>query len=172
MGNAERLYLIADPGDGYYWLCGHASGERQVFVYGGSGCLPPPREIISIFFDRDGNLLGHQSVAVPPSEPSGGPGWLDSAQAAFKKAMDGWLAKIEFHAATIRVRRFSCDEVLIEGLPHIYQDFLANPESPEWENEGAQTMRRRIERWIADKRYVLFFDQEFWMDSDGTIEST
>jgi hypothetical protein len=36
MGNAERLYLIADPGDGYYWLCGHASRERQVFVYGGT----------------------------------------------------------------------------------------------------------------------------------------
>ena len=104
MDNATRLFSIADPGDDDVWLCGHASCDRQVFVYGSWGYLLPPLEITSIFFDCDGNLLGSQLVSVPPAEPSGEPGWQDAARTAVKKAMDEWLTKIEFHAATITVR--------------------------------------------------------------------
>ena len=73
----------------------------------------------------------------------------------------------------IRVRRFSCEDVLIEDLPDEYQDFLANPLAAEWGDERSRAdLASYVEAWLREKKFVMMFGKEYWMNAEGMIEAT
>ncbi|HWE35634.1 MAG TPA: hypothetical protein VG406_03610 [Isosphaeraceae bacterium] len=57
--NATRLYPFADQ-DGHYFYAGTIDGGRQLLLFEGG---------LALFFDADGNLLGHERREPPPEQP-------------------------------------------------------------------------------------------------------
>jgi hypothetical protein len=168
-----NLYTIAHPGDDSEFLCGRASGGRQVFLYGTCAYPLPAAELVAIFFDPEGNLIGSGRKNVPPSEPAAGPGWREAADAATRRAVAEWQAEMGFVPGAIRVRRFSCEDVLIEDLPDEYKDFLANPLATERGDERSRAdLELYVEAWLREKKFVLVFGKEYWMSAEGMIEAT
>ena len=143
---AERLYTIQN--DIYHYYTGHLSNGNQVLMY--SSVKPPvvaglPR----VEFDAEGNVAAFYGEAYPP--PSASP---------------------VYTPGTISVKSFFVPDLWfgIEDLPGHYQEFLDEPENAT--EEERLYYPEEIAEWQADGDFVLWCNEDYYLNKEGELESS
>jgi hypothetical protein len=161
---SSHLYLIAN--ESYEWRCGTDKRGYQVFLYAGI------EDAVAIVFDSEGNAVDVIKEPLIPYHPAGGPGSVEAQEARDMAAIEALENELGFAGGTIRIRRQAIADLIIEDWPSYFDDFLQNPSEFEPREENQQRVMESIRRWQREGCYVLWFGKDYWMEGDGTIEST
>ena len=155
--------------DNGYFDAGTASGGRQAMMvafYTG---------LTAIFFDADGELLGHEVRPLPPEEPADSPArriTLDTP--AVEAALAAWKAEVGFRPEPIRVQRFEVDElgVGIADRPSHMEEFLKAPEVAEPNETEREHSWQSLREWEAEGNFVLYWGNDLWVNAEGEVTSS
>ncbi len=119
------------------------------------------------FFDRQGNPIPEMSEERPfILEPGAGE--------RVEKLMDEWKREQGFREKTIAVEEFSLPgrSIGVEELASHHVDFLEDPESDEWTDEDRVEIPREIAAWRKRGSFVLYWNEDYYMDRDGSVGSS
>jgi len=133
--------------------------------------------ITAIFFDSEGNLLGHEIRPLPmppPTHPNGVQYQTKEFDAAVKLAIDQWKSELGFKAEPIRVRRFQSQELGlgIDDRPWHFEEFLKAPEALEPDEKERARTWEHIEDWERDGSFVLYWGNALWVNGAGVVTSS
>jgi hypothetical protein len=168
-----RRYPI-QPGQGYF-EAGTTGDGRQVLM----GLLAP--NLVAVFFDGSGVLIGHESRRLAFLQPSGvivdgepiegTLGSCDIFDERIPARITAWQQELPFRPATIRVRRFRLHElgVGIEDHPDHFGWILDDPQSSDEEKDD---VRDSMRLWEADGQFVLHWGDDYWLDDTGEVTSS
>ena len=162
-----RLYAIRYEPDNYFF-CGVAPSGEQVLMGLGDG------DLVLVSFNPDGTFLGCYRKRVPLDAPEQlTPGAKRVQQAdQLMQAMEAWQAELGLTPADISVRHFFVPELdigtadLPGGYTRASQRLHALP------SEERAELERDIDRWVAERRYVLWWGKEYWMNEAGEVTDT
>ena len=164
---AGRQFYTLRHDQGYF-QAGVTADGRQVLM----------DDLLAVFFDADGNLLGYE-FRPQPFEPerdprSGNPLPTAEDRAAVKTLMEAWQREIGFYPQPIRVRRFSVPEngIGIDDRPDHFEEFLKAPELEEPDEDERREMFESIREWDECGNFVLYWGNDLWLDGDGVVESS
>ena len=142
----KAFYTIQN--DIYHYYTGYLSNGNQVLLNSdGSEEDTPVFPLVE--FDKDGNFL-----AIHTKE-TGNPGFNP----------------LLFTPATILVKQFFIPDhwIGIKDLPEHYQEFLDHPENA---NEDERFYYpEEIEGWRASGEFVLWFNEDYFLNEDGELDS-
>jgi hypothetical protein len=156
-----RLYRIAyEEGSGL--MVGTVADGRQV-IFGDFMSAA-----FAIFFGPDGGMLECRIANHNP------PRTWEEFSAGPSEVMLRWQPELDFRAGPIEVRKFWVDEigVGIEDYPSHYQDVIDKLARKEPLDELEAEFVKEIPSWNERGRYVLYWGNDWWMNGDGTCEST
>lgn len=156
----QRLYLIQD--DVYHYRAGRLSNGNQVLM----------DEFSRVEFDTEGNLLnafGRETsqatlkaidvdgnvLAVFPQEASPSPSMM-----------------LPFTPGTISVKPFFLTELWlgIQNLPDHYQEFLDDPDNAN--EDERHYYPKEITGWLECGNFVLWWNEDYYLNEDGELESS
>jgi hypothetical protein len=153
-------------------------GEPARDFYAGSlpeGCqalitLVLPREMVLAVFDTDGNLLEVIRRTLPsPPVRSECEGYFSVDDAAFMAYLK---EQFDFSPGMIRVKEFQLPrgELAVYHRPRLYQEFLKNPEGPEFNDDDRRDLPTVISEWDRSDLFVLEVGPcDFWLDQTGEV---
>jgi hypothetical protein len=153
----------------YYWT-GRDRNHQQVML----GLLAP--DILIYRFDMDGNYLKCERAALinnPKKDDETGIYVLDSTfMARFSSELVKVKHLIGYQARTIRINEFFDLEHYVGILPYPsdYQNFLDSPDG--FSDEEKRIYESHVSRWDKDGNFVFCWGEEYWMNSEGEIESS
>jgi hypothetical protein len=156
----DRLYPLR-AGEGYFDAGVTADGRQALMA-----AFYP--ETFALFFDEDGWLL---ACATHPPVPD--PDDIGEYHGPSPAALRRWQRALGFEPRTIRVRAFTLPDmgVGIEPFTGMDVQFLRDPESEPDPGERARC-RARIQRWIEDEAFVLYWGNDLWLDGTGHVTSS
>ncbi len=161
---STRLYTLkCDQG---YFDCGHALGRQVLLSYS-------VHHIIIHWFEMTGELVKVERIRMavnPPTFPGSTIYQTGTAyQAEVGDELHAVRAQIEFAPADIHIQKFESDEASIEDLPGELEEYRRSPSS------FSVDVRRHFEAWIKEwneeQRFVLAWDEEFWVSAEGEVLS-
>lgn len=95
----------------------------------------------------------------------------------FLAALSGQISELppqikRFTPGTISVRAFFLPELWlgIQDLPDHYQDFLDHPENSN--EDERQYYPKEIEEWRDSGSFVLLWNEDYYLNADGELESS
>lgn len=152
---AARVYVIQHSTE--YFAAGRNEPKTQQVLLGIQGS-----EIVCLFFDDQGELLGLEARAIP----------ADATVDAINAAIAAWMLEVGVKPGTIYVKKFSVPDRVIEirDYPDYLQEFMADPSS--FDAERSANLSRCLRLWQENQDYVLVWDEEYEMNARGEIEST
>jgi hypothetical protein len=159
-----RLYNIQhEPGS---FHTGHVKNGNQILI---SVQLP---EIVMVEFDADGNYLRVATREIPKQYLSVVNDRLRVDDYVLSALIENWRDEIGLIPGTISVKQFFLPErwICIRDLPDHYQEVLDNPE--DYDDEELQNLREDIRQWLAHGDFVLYLDRDYYLSSEGEVEST
>jgi hypothetical protein len=171
---AERLYRLQSA-ESYGFLAGTTSDGDQIII-GKDLC-----SIVAIRFDARGKL---KSFEERPFDRSGNrvPALIEEvpfvlepgAAVRITRILDDWKRELGILEGTISVEEFSIPNhsIGIEELPSHHVDFLEDPESDEWTDEDRERLPRAITEWRAKGNFIFFWNEDYWMNPDGSVGSS
>ncbi len=136
--------------------------------------------LVAIFFDKEGTLLGVQQrvlgFMIEDAERGVATYVYDER---IELELSSWQAELGFQPATIRVHKFvvleesgkkdeaECqrDGIGIQDYPALYYDLLANPQA--YTEADAEYVRNELPRWEKDGQFVLWWGNDYWFDGTG-----
>ena len=141
------LYQIQN--DIYHYQTGRLSNGNQLLIQ--SDLDGPPLPLAHwIEFDTEGNLLAAYDQSTPQPLPGSS----------------------SFTLGTIKVKPFFIPEILIgiQDLPDHYQEFLDHPENA---NEDERFYYpEEIQAWREAGNFVLWFNEDYYLNEEGELESS
>jgi hypothetical protein len=148
--------------NGSVYFAGISKNGEQVLM----GFQQP--EIITLIFDKDGNLVEIQKRAVKGdsvSDPT------DPQSSAFQE-MTQWQNEIGFEPGTIRVLPFSVPELYISvtDMPAHFEEFVKNPEA--FPSDQRKSLEKEITKWKKRRDFVLNWNEEYWLTKNGVLVSS
>jgi hypothetical protein len=179
----KRLYRIQNHRRDYF--TGICRDERQVVL----GLLCP--HVVAYFFDSDGRFVGHERqlwnhpaprMRLPPElshiptiMPAGaGPYKIHDPefQAALAVHLEQWQKSLRYSAAPIPILKFfdAPSRIGIRLIPDCLKATARNLSGMS-AHERREVERER-EEWLARGRFVWWWGKDYWMNSDGEVEST
>ena len=129
--------------------------------------------IVALFFSPAGQLVKSQTRSLPadllslPYNPDGGD-WRQG----FLRAVRAWQREIGFSAGPIRVKPFAAPGAWTAPRPESFVEFVRDPMSTEPDETERAMMQKAVDDWDEQGRYVLHWTKEYWMNADGTVNST
>jgi hypothetical protein len=69
----------------------------------------------------------------------------------------------------IREFRLPQDELAVYRLPEFYQEFLNDPNGPDFDEDLRQYLPGQIDRWRTEGRFVLQWGNDFWLNKHGDV---
>ena len=162
-----RLYPIG-PGAGYF-DAGVTADGRQVLM--GLDCP----EVVAVFFDASGGLIGHESRRLEFLPRGGGKGGADGVydinDERIPSRVAAWQADLGFRPSLIRVKPFFLDElgIGITDYPDHFGEILVDPAASDAEKDD---VRDSIRLWDADGQFVLYWGNDYWLDDSGAVVSS
>jgi hypothetical protein len=158
---SRESYIIRDNGE--YFYTGRTLGKGQILfgiLAGENG-----QEIAAVWFDPAGKFsrFTTQKITTLPSE---------TRDAALHRHVIEFQRTNGFRPDTIRVKKFSIPDrfIKIEDIPEHYQEFLNNPN--DYEPERQQELADDIRTWIQDGDFVLWWGEDYYLDSSGEVVSS
>ncbi len=159
-GPPQRLYLIQN--DIYHYHTGRLSNGNQVLM----------DEVHRVEFDTEGNLLAAfcretSQTTLKALDIEGNVLAVFSQEAPEAPSM-----MIPFTPGTISVKPFSLPELWlgIQDLPDHYQEFLDHPENVN--EEERHYYPNEIDAWRECGNFVLLWDEDYYLNEDGELESS
>lgn len=171
--SASHLYAVQP--DQEYFDAGKTIDGRQVLM----GLYCP--EIVAIFFDASGNVIGHEarrleflrksSVIVDGEPIEGMVGVYDIYDERIPARIVAWQEELGYRPDTIRVKRFFLEElgIGIEDYPAHFDEVLADPAESGAEKEQ---VRESMRLWDADGQFVLYWGNDYWLNEFGEVVSS
>lgn len=160
----QKSYNIRDNYD--YYRAGYLRNGHQVLMG------PQMPELVLVEFDTDGTYLRtatrHTDVTTNSDENLRFGTWYDE----YLTEISRWQAEIGFVPHTITVKPFFLDErwIGIRDLPDHYQDVLDNPTIVT--EERYKDIHRGVQAWLERGNFVLFWDEDYYLNSDGDVDSS
>ncbi|MEX1041197.1 MAG: hypothetical protein WDZ51_11230 [Pirellulaceae bacterium] len=155
---SKREYIIQSSQ--YVFETGVLPDGQQVLV----GIQLP--ELVAVRFSSQGALIGVDVVATD----SLGSGSMVYDQANAELAR--WKSGVGFQAMAINVQAFFLHDrwIGIEDLPQHYQEVLDHPESIA--KERIEELLNDIRRWRLRGDFVLFWDEDYYLNKVGEVVSS
>ena len=149
--------------NGQYFTTGIDGQGRQVLMGLLFGATSP--EVVGVFFDKSGDLLG--SVVEPVA-----PRLDENDEVAADRTLADVRSTIGLTPASIFIKKFRLDDrqVGISDLPEHYQDFLNNPE--EFDEQRRAELSGDVQRWFSEGDFVLWWGEDYYLDKDGDVSSS
>ncbi|OJT16597.1 hypothetical protein BO221_49130 [Archangium sp. Cb G35] len=129
--------------------------------------------MVAYFFDAQGAMCGgtrqawkHTSTVNPRT------GLLLTLPSTLRKENEqqfsAWLKRLDFAPGPIRVQAFGDEEYQtgIEELPSHLREL------DEQDPEGRADDERMRDEWLARGSFVFFWNNDFFMNADGTVSSS
>jgi hypothetical protein len=159
---SERRYPIKSHAS-YCFYTGVTSGGRQVLM----GLFCP--DLLAFFFDAEGNLLGVDDRPVPFFR--GVPPPYNIYDERIAPLLDAWQREIGFRPTTITVKKFFSPEhhIGIEDYPSHFEEILSDPGADEEEKRATRDSIRLLDE---GGQFVLFWGNDYWLDSSGEVVSS
>ena len=179
----DRLYTIQNHG--YDFFTGICSDGRQAVM----GLLCP--HVVAYFFDREGRFLGSERqpwnhpaprMCMPPElahiptimPPGLGPYKISDPefQRALSAQLEQWQAILGYNSTSIRVRMFFDAQhcVGIRPIPDCLKPTKRN--LADLSADERDEAERERQEWLNEGRFVWWWGKDYWMNSDGEVEST
>jgi hypothetical protein len=161
-------YTIQNYDD--YYSTGTTGNDEQVVM----GLIAP--DIVIYFFDQEGFYLRQKSVPLPnPPEKDSESGiyLLDSHFIArFADELAEVKRQFGYQPGPISIETFFDPKnyVGVSSYPSNYQEFLDYPDR--FSEEEKQAYESYIKQWDDDECFVFCWGEEYWMNSNGEIESS
>ncbi len=124
-------------------------------------------ELVAIFFDESGDLLGVERRHLEFLVPRGG--MFDIYDERIPPFLQAWQDEIDFCPEVIQVRKFFIMDLGIEDYPDHFDEILNDPAASDDEKAG---IREAVRRWDADGQFVLIWGNDYWLDSTGEVVSS
>jgi hypothetical protein len=158
MSQAAKLYPL-QPNDEYGIIVGLSDTGQYLFKR--DDC-----SLLIVLFGQDGTLVDYKVESFNGSDD------IDIKLNSIRN-------REGMREQAIHVRRFSLPEhaVEIHNLPSHLRRFIADPDLYVGLPEGAvkqremDSLRSSLDEWQASGMFVLVWDDEYWMNSDGTVEA-
>ena len=117
-------------------------------------------EALAIHFSKEGELLGCDSYSIGPN--------LEIPD----EQVDAIFEQLGITPGTICVRKFVLPEYEIEirNIPDYLQDYIDDPSL--FDEEDAPHLEESIANWNQRGSFVIIWGNDYYMDSEGGIEST
>jgi hypothetical protein len=153
-GMNMRKYRICEA-EGLF-LTGHFLGGVQVLM----GFQQP--ELVCLRFSDSGEFIGLETRPVR-QHSNDMEAWMQAK---------GWLQELGGKVCEIQVERFSITAraIGVRDMPDYLEDFIAQPEA--YDSARTANLSAYIRDWTAQKRFVLQWDEEYEMDTDGNVLSS
>jgi hypothetical protein len=162
----RRLYAIQYI-DYEQFCAGLTSDDRQVLI----GLLYP--EIVAVFFDAKGEFIGVERRPLTNAREQGRPNPYDpDLHPVVMHSLSVWQMEMGFRPGTIEVRRFETYGAAIADRPWHYEEFLRNPAAFEPDEREQAAWRDEVRSWDQRGLFVLHWGKDYWMNADGSIDST
>jgi hypothetical protein len=155
-GTGERLYTIQH--DGWHYHAGRIRSGTQVLM----GVQLP--ELVMVEFDDEGGFLRTLQRALSRAAVS------DEDQRA--RELERWQEELGFTPGAISVHRYFLPErwIGIRDLPDHYQEVLDRPEA--LTEERRRELEEDIRLWRERGDFVLYWDEDYYLDRDGELQSS
>jgi hypothetical protein len=165
----HRLYVLNN--DGIDFSTGNSSAGEQLLI---GVYLGYRNECIrAFFFDKDGVF---RRLEKRPLTLERGIGIASLGNRQIRSQIitmvRAWKEELGFFPGAVYVRRFDVDRVGITDRPEDHQAFLDGENAGVTTDEERMEMLASIKRWEEAKRFVFWWGKDYWMNSDGTVEST
>jgi hypothetical protein len=130
--------------------------------------------LLAVFFSKQGDYLRHEAPEIEVILPSDMPPGKRRYQTTLLKqdALAEWQRKLGLTPGEIRVRKFFLDDGLTGS-----RDM---PEAYYWGNAHRASLTEAQERqldhdfleWLREKRFIVWWGKEYWMNDKGDIIAT
>ena len=161
MPRRRDLYTVRD--NGQYFRTGQTASNDQVLfgVLAGEDGL----EVAAVWFDPAGRFsrFSTRQVTVRPAE---------SEEAAVRRELADFQRACGYRPDAIHVEQFSVPDrfIRIEDIPEHYQDFLSNQD--DYDADRQEELAADIKKWVQDGDYVLWWGEDYYLDSKGEVVSS
>jgi hypothetical protein len=148
----------------YGFFAGFFPDGRQVLV----GCLRYGKMVL-VIFDRAGNLTGvvHRELPTPGQLLEAG-----DLAAVYEDNYKEYLRReLKVSPGVIRIKAFCLqeEEIAVYELPENLQDFQENPSNPNLSDEDRKGLQEFFGEWKEHGQFVLIWQNDFWLDSNGEV---
>jgi hypothetical protein len=153
-------YRIQNNGDHFY--CGKLKNGNQALM----GVQRP--RLTMVEFDANGKF-----VQVSFREATSAEGNVKAeAEDQLNIELLIWQKEVGFKPRTISVKPFFLSDLWIgiKDLPDHYQEVLDNPEK--FDEQRRQVLEEDIHNWYDDGNFVFYWDEEYYLDEEGELESS
>ena len=175
----------------YGWLCGK-KGEQQALV----STLNLPTEIEVLWFDSNGRKISIEKISLPkkiqPTPNEVNPKVrrmvasmmsrlghnIDSSKA--KRTTDTpnqaqielLLGHIGVAKATIEICELDEDAFYTSPLPSDFEEFLDDHKGEFFSDEDRIEYPKQMRKWIEDGCWILTCGNDYYMNKDGSVDSS
>lgn len=167
----SKKYALA-TNENYGWYTGRTPDNRQALMgvdVNAEICVlfdanGEKLESIERCFDRDGNRVT-DAITEWPFHLTG----FGATQV--RRRFELWLQSTIAERCPIVVKEFGVDNrfIGIEPLPSDYADYLADP--TDIDDDGREEMPTRIQNWLTSNLYVFWWNEDYWMNPDGSVNA-
>jgi hypothetical protein len=161
--NEDTFSVQSCPGHGFY--AGHIATNHQALI---TKCV---YGFLVVFeFDGNGSFLRRTRVDLPRSmlHPGFMPGWYEVEDDELQRFLQ---CDIGFKPGLVHLKEFHFPEELVElyRLPKMYQEFLVDPNGPNFDDEERAWLPEQINAWLLAGRFVLVCGNDYWLNREGEV---
>ena len=149
-----------------HFYAGHLVSGTQVLM----GVQFP--DFVMVEFNADGDYLktSVRKASIESKNIFDIP--LTNEDEEFLTEFRGWQTELGFIAGTISVKQFFLSDrsIGIKDLPDHYQEVLDFPDNID--AKRLKELQQDIRLWRESGDFVLYWDEEYYLDQDGELESS
>ena len=160
----QRSYNIQNDVSHYY--AGHLKDGSQVLM----GIQLP--ELVMVEFAPTGKYVRTTIRDISSETRKSLQRLPNSGEDDLLRELRNWQQEVGFTGATISIQQFFLSDryIGIKNLPDHYQEVLNQPE--EYDANRRRELQEDVHLWIERGDFVLYWDEEYYLNQDGELESS
>lgn len=153
-----------------YFYTGHLTDGTQMLI----GVQSP--DLVGVVFSVNGEYLRTLTKQISQKRQLATQGKSefvpDFVEDDFSAYIYEWQMELKVISGTISVKQFYLSEryIGISDLPEHYQEVLDHPE--DFSEERLRELQGDVQAWRENGEFVLYWDEDYYLNREGKLEST
>ena len=127
-------------------------------------------ELVMVEFEEGGEYLKTSLRELSQEQVDDFQNLSEQDEGEQADAIRDWQREVGFTSATISVKPFFLQDrwIGVKNLPDHYQEFLSHPEN--YNSQRHKELQEDIQNWNERGDFVLYWDEEYYLNQDGELE--